>query len=96
MSEMSDQVRAIIFVVLVVLITFVWMHFYKPPAPPPQKPGQTVSQTAPGAGTAQPGTPTALSATPPSVTVSFRKPVSSGLSGAEESRTTWPWWPRVR
>jgi len=68
-SEMSDQVRAIIFVVLVVLITFVWMHFYKPPALPPQKPGQTVSQTAPSAGTTPPGTPAALSATPQSVSV---------------------------
>ncbi len=55
MSETSDQVRAIIFVLLVVLITFLWMHFYKPPTPPPQKPAQTISQTPPGAGTASPG-----------------------------------------
>lgn len=63
MSEMSDQVRAIIFVVLVVLITFVWLHFYKPPTPAPQKPTQAVSQATTGARTAQPGQAT-LSPTP--------------------------------
>jgi YidC/Oxa1 family membrane protein insertase len=51
---MSDQVRGIIFVVIVIVITFTWMHFFQPPVPPPQKPGQTTSQTAPGAGSAQP------------------------------------------
>lgn len=64
MSEMSDQVRAILFVVLVVLITFVWLHFYKPPVTSPEKPAQTASQTVPGAGQAQPGVEAALSATP--------------------------------
>ena len=55
---MSDQVRGIIFVVIVIVITFIWMHFFQPPVPPPQKPGQiagqTTRQTAPGAGSAQP------------------------------------------
>jgi len=52
-KDMSDQVRAIVFVVLVVALTFVWVRFFQRPQPP-QKPGQTVSQTAPTAGTAQP------------------------------------------
>ncbi len=64
MSEMSDQVRAILFVVLVVLITFVWLHFYKPPVTSPEKPAQTISQNVPGISRAQPGTEAALSATP--------------------------------
>ncbi len=65
MSEMSDQVRGILFVVLVVAITFVWLHFYQPPVPPPQKPSQTVAQTSSGAGSTQPGaTQAAVSATP--------------------------------
>ncbi len=51
---MSDQVRGIIFVVIVIVITFTWMHFFQPPVPPQQKPGQTTAQTAPGAGSAQP------------------------------------------
>jgi YidC/Oxa1 family membrane protein insertase len=50
-NELSDQVRMIIFVLLVLLVTFVWSHFYSPPAPPAQKQGQTVGQTAPS----QPG-----------------------------------------
>ena len=53
-KEMSDQVRAVLFVVFVMVITFVWLRVYKPPTPPPQTPSQTVSQTAPVAGTAQP------------------------------------------
>ena len=64
MNEMSDQVRAILFVVLVVLITFVWLHFYKPPAPLPQKSAPMTSETVPGAAQTQPGREAALSATP--------------------------------
>src|SRR6185437_2261111 len=52
-SEMSDQTRGVLFVILVVAITFVWFHFYKPPVPP-QKPVQNVA-TAP----AQPAPPSA-------------------------------------
>ena len=48
MKEMSDQVRGIIFVVLVMVVIFGWSHFYKPPIPPPpQKQSQTASQSAP-------------------------------------------------
>lgn len=69
-QEMSDQVRGIIFVALVVLITFVWLHFFKPPAPPPQAPGQAISQTAPAAGSAQPrGIQPSITAAPPVVSV---------------------------
>jgi len=58
-KEMSDQTRGIVFVVIVIAITFIWMHFYQPPVPP-QKPAPTAVQTAPaqnnaskaGAGTA--------------------------------------------
>jgi YidC/Oxa1 family membrane protein insertase len=47
-NELSDQVRMIIFVVLVLVVTFVWSHFFSPPpAPPAQKQGQTAGQTAP-------------------------------------------------
>jgi YidC/Oxa1 family membrane protein insertase len=37
MKEMSDQVRGIIFVVLVMGVIFAWSHFYSPPVPAPQK-----------------------------------------------------------
>ncbi len=56
---MSDQTRGIIFVVIVVVVTFVWMHYFQPQVPPPQKAGAVAGQTAPGqapgSGTAQPG-----------------------------------------
>ncbi|HEV3481088.1 MAG TPA: membrane protein insertase YidC [Candidatus Acidoferrales bacterium] len=42
---MSDQTRGVLFVVLVVAITFVWFHFYQPPVAP-QKPVQN-APTAP-------------------------------------------------
>jgi len=64
-KELSDQARAVIFVVLVVLITFAWLRVYKPPAPAPQKPTQP---TALSSGSAQPG-PASLSATPKPVAV---------------------------
>jgi YidC/Oxa1 family membrane protein insertase len=47
MNELSDQVRGIIFVILVLVIIGVWSHFYKPAVPPPaQKSAQTLSQQA--------------------------------------------------
>jgi len=42
---MSDTVRGIVFVVLVIAITLVWMRFFQPPAPP-QKAGQAAPQTS--------------------------------------------------
>jgi YidC/Oxa1 family membrane protein insertase len=58
---MSDQTRGIIFVVIVVAVTFLWMHYFQPPVPPPQKSGQVAGQTAPGqAPAAGPSQPTAM------------------------------------
>ncbi len=48
MKEMSDQTRGIAFVVIVVVVTFVWMHYFQPPVPPPQKAGTVAGQSAPG------------------------------------------------
>jgi YidC/Oxa1 family membrane protein insertase len=44
MKEMSDQVRGVIFVVLVMAVLFAWSHFYKPPIPPAPKQSQSSSQ----------------------------------------------------
>ena len=60
MKEMSDQTRGIVFVVIVIAITFIWMHFFQPPVPPQKPAAPTAVQTAPaqnnaskaGAGTA--------------------------------------------
>jgi YidC/Oxa1 family membrane protein insertase len=46
MSDMSDQARTIIFILIAVVILFAWSHFFMP-TPPPQKPGQTTTQKAP-------------------------------------------------
>jgi YidC/Oxa1 family membrane protein insertase len=56
---MSDQTRGIVFVVIVVVITFVWVKFFQPPSPPPQKnpapvSGKIVPGQNSGAGSAQP------------------------------------------
>ncbi len=44
MNEMSDQIRAIVFVVLALVILFAWGHFYKPPVAPQPQPAQTTVQ----------------------------------------------------
>lgn len=55
---MSDQTRGVIFVIVVIAITFIWMKFFQPPVPPPQKTGPVAGNTVPaqntGAGSAQP------------------------------------------
>lgn len=56
MNEMSDQVRGIIFVVLVLLVIGVWSHFYSPPVPPVQKSAQTAPK--------QSGSPQAVATQP--------------------------------
>jgi YidC/Oxa1 family membrane protein insertase len=45
-NELSDQVRAVIFVLLVLVVFFAWSHFFRPPAPP-EKPTQPAVGTAP-------------------------------------------------
>lgn len=55
---MSDQTRGIIFVVIVIAVTFLWMRFFQPPVPPPKSPSHVAGQTVPGqtsgAGSSQP------------------------------------------
>ena len=64
MNEMGDQIRAVVFVVVALLILFAWGHFYKPPVAPPQ-PAQTTSQPAtsqaPVNTSASPGKPAQVS-----------------------------------
>ncbi|MGB8542548.1 MAG: membrane protein insertase YidC [Candidatus Acidiferrales bacterium] len=43
---MGDQIRAVVFVIVALIILFAWGHFYKPPVQPPQ-PAQTSAQEAP-------------------------------------------------
>jgi YidC/Oxa1 family membrane protein insertase len=55
-NEMGDQIRAVVFVLVALVILFAWGHFYKPVAPP--QPAQTTSQPA----TSQPPANTSASA----------------------------------
>jgi YidC/Oxa1 family membrane protein insertase len=55
-NEMGDQIRAVVFVVVALVILFAWGHFYKPVAPP--QPAQTTSPPA----TSQPPAKTSASA----------------------------------
>ena len=76
MNELSDQARGVIFAVIAIAILFIWLHYFSPPVPPPQKGNQTTQAVAPGqtnatpsssAGTAQ--TASATAAKPGSVPV---------------------------
>jgi YidC/Oxa1 family membrane protein insertase len=44
-NEMGDQIRAVVFVIVALIILFAWGHFYKPPIQPPQS-VQTSAQEA--------------------------------------------------
>jgi YidC/Oxa1 family membrane protein insertase len=50
---MSDQTRGIIFVVIVIAVTFIWMHYFQPPVPPPQNRTQVAGKPVPGEGSTQ-------------------------------------------
>jgi YidC/Oxa1 family membrane protein insertase len=63
-KEMSDQTRGIVFVIIVIAVTFVWMHYFQPPVQP-QKPAASVAKTAPTEGTgAKAASETTVPATP--------------------------------
>ena len=67
MKEMSDQVRGVIFVVLVMAVIFAWSHFFAPAVPPQQKQPQTSSDKAPVAPANLPavGPQSSVKSTPP-------------------------------
>ncbi len=60
MNEMSDQLRAILFVVIALAVLFLWGHFNKPPIPPPNQKRAEQAAVAPQASVLQapvPATP---------------------------------------
>jgi YidC/Oxa1 family membrane protein insertase len=56
-KEMSDQTRGIIFVIAVVVVTFVWVKWFQPPPPktPPSVAGKMTPGQNPGSASNQPG-----------------------------------------
>jgi YidC/Oxa1 family membrane protein insertase len=55
-NEMNDQVRAVVFILLALLVLFAWQHFYKPPVPALQPSTTGTSQVSPGGAAGQPTT----------------------------------------
>ena len=55
MDEMNDQLRAIVFVLLALIILFTWSHFYKFPQAPQQTGQHATSPAAPSTGGSTPG-----------------------------------------
>ena len=84
MNEMNDQIRAVVFILLALLILFTWGHFFKPPAPVPQPAVTGVSQgTSPSVAPGQPAADTLRA----SAGSSAGKPASPGAVQAAEEKT---------
>ena len=47
MSELSDQTRGVIFIIVALAVLFAWMHFFGPPVTPPQKQNEKPEAVAP-------------------------------------------------
>jgi YidC/Oxa1 family membrane protein insertase len=62
-NEMGDQIRAVVFVIIALIILFAWGHFYKPPIQQPQ-----TAQTTTQEGTSQVPDNTSASAAKPTRT----------------------------
>ena len=83
MTEMNDQIRAVVFILLALLVLFTWGHFFKPPVPAPQQTPAGTAQVAPAAsagsqasiaGAGAPATP-------------MSRPPSAGAVHATEEKT---------
>jgi YidC/Oxa1 family membrane protein insertase len=77
-NELSDSVRGVIFAIIAIAILFIWLHFFSPPVPQPQKGNQTTQAVAPGgtnATSSTSGTP-GMPGTAQGTTASAAKPGS--------------------
>jgi YidC/Oxa1 family membrane protein insertase len=73
-SEMSDQARGVVFVLIALAVLFLWSHYFSPPTPPPQK-------TNPAQQAAAPSEPSA-----PAPAVQAGKPVHGAVPAAPRAR----------
>ena len=80
---MNDQIRAIVFILLALLILFTWGHFFKPPVPAPQQTPAGNAQVAPDA-TGSQASAAGMGALPAAAS----KPLSAGAVQATEEKTT--------
>ena len=83
MTEMNDQIRAVVFILLALLVLFTWGHFFKPPVPAPQQTPAGTAQVAPAGGAASQAS--IAGAGEPATATS--KPLSVGAVQATEEKT---------
>jgi YidC/Oxa1 family membrane protein insertase len=84
---MNDQVRAVVFILLALLVLFSWQHFYKPPVPALQPATTGTSQAAPAGGAGQPTAGGLGSAAPASTAPAAGKPSAIPTVQAAEEKT---------
>jgi hypothetical protein len=90
---MSDQIRAVVFVVIALVILFAWGHFYKPPAAPQPQPAQTaVQETTPQA----PGNTSASAGTTMRQTNTVAAASATRIQAGKKNQSSWRvrsiWW----
>jgi len=81
---MNDQIRAVVFILLALLILFTWGHFFKPPVPAPQQTPLGNAQTAPGASGGSQASAAGMSA---QQAVTSKAPSAGAVQAAEEKTT---------
>jgi YidC/Oxa1 family membrane protein insertase len=82
-TEMNDQIRAIVFILLALLVLFTWGHFFKPPVPAPQQTPVGTPQVAPAGGA---GSQASIAGVGAPATATSR-PTSVGAVQATEEKT---------
>lgn len=85
MSELSDQSRGIIFVIIAIAVLFIWTRYITPPAPPPQKGNPTKEAVAPAQSKTPSAEPTQAAAT--SASMAAPKPEDVAATHATEEKT---------
>jgi len=86
-NEMNDQVRAVVFILLALLVLFAWQHFYKPPVPALQPATTGSSQVTPAGGVGQSTTGGQASASTASTATAAGKPSAIPTVQAAEEKT---------
>ncbi len=80
---MNDQIRAIVFILLALLVLFTWGHFFKPPVPAPQQTPVGTPQVPPAGGA---GSQASIAGVGAPATATSR-PTSVGAVQATEEKT---------
>jgi YidC/Oxa1 family membrane protein insertase len=78
---MNDQIRAVVFILLALLVLFTWGHFFKPPVPAPQQTPAGTSQVAPAAGA---GSQASIAGVGAPATAARKTPSAGGVQATEE------------